>query len=54
MNRVTYLGELKQMLLWVVLRLKDEALGLAIRDELERRGGRFRHGALGLAVSVAQ
>jgi len=40
MNRITYLGELEQMLLWSVLRLGDEAYGLAVRDELERRAGR--------------
>ncbi len=37
MNRVTYLGELEQMLLWTVLRLQAGAYGLAIRDELARR-----------------
>ena len=39
-NKVTYLGELEQMLLWTVLRLGDEAYGMAVRDELERRSGR--------------
>ena len=39
-NRVTYLGELEQMLLWTVVRLGDGAYGMAVRDELERRSGR--------------
>jgi DNA-binding PadR family transcriptional regulator len=39
-NRVTYLGELEQMLLWTVLRLRDGAYGIAVRDELARRAGR--------------
>lgn len=39
-NKVTYLGELEQMLLWTVLRLGDEAYGMAVRDELEERAGR--------------
>lgn len=40
MNKVSYLGELEQMVLWTVVRLETEAYGLAIRDELERRTGR--------------
>lgn len=40
MNKVTYLGELEQMLLWAVLRLGDDAYGLAVRDELEATAGR--------------
>jgi len=40
MNKVTYLGELEQMILWTVLRLDDEAYGLAVRDHLEERAGR--------------
>ncbi len=39
-NRVSYLGELEQMLLWTVLRLGDEAYGMAVRDELAQRAGR--------------
>lgn len=39
-NKVGYLGELEQMLLWTVLRLEDGAYGMAVRDELERRSGR--------------
>ncbi len=39
-NKVSYLGELEQMLLWTVLRLGDDAYGMAVRDELERRSGR--------------
>ena len=39
-NRVTYLGELEQMLLWTVLRLQDRAYGIAVRDELALRAGR--------------
>ena len=40
MNKITYLGELEQMILWTVLRLDDEAYGLAVRDGLEERAGR--------------
>ncbi len=40
MNKITYLGELEQMILWTVLRLGDEAYGLAVRDQLEVRAGR--------------
>ncbi|NKB87080.1 MAG: PadR family transcriptional regulator [Acidobacteria bacterium] len=40
MDKVTYLGELEQMLLWAVLRLDDRAYGLAVRDELEATAGR--------------
>ena len=40
MNRVTYPGELEQMVLWTVLRLGESAYGLAVRDELDRRVGR--------------
>jgi len=40
MNKVTYLGELEQMILWTVLRLEDGAYGLAVRDQLEERAGR--------------
>ncbi len=39
-NKVTYLGELEQMLLWTVIRLGNGAYGMAVRDELERRAGR--------------
>jgi len=39
-NKVTYLGELEQMLLWTVVRLGDEAYGMAVRDELQSRAGR--------------
>lgn len=40
MNKVTYLGELEQMILWTVLRLDDGAYGLAVRDQLQQRAGR--------------
>ena len=40
MNKITYLGELEQMILWTVLRLGDDAYGLAVRDQLEQRAGR--------------
>ena len=40
MNKVTYLGELEQMVLWSVLRLDEGAYGLAVRDQLEARAGR--------------
>ena len=40
MNKVTYLGELEQMILWSVLRLDEGAYGLAVRDQLEARAGR--------------
>jgi DNA-binding PadR family transcriptional regulator len=39
-NKTTYLGELEQMILLAILRLGDDAYGMSIRDELERRAGR--------------
>ena len=39
-NKVSYPGELEQMLLWTVLRLGDEAYGLGVRDHLEEVAGR--------------
>jgi len=39
-NKVSYLGELEQMLLWTVVRLGDEAYGMSVRDEMEQRSGR--------------
>ena len=39
-NKVTFLGELEQMLLLAVLRMADEAYGMAIRTELEGQTGR--------------
>ena len=39
-NRVSYLGELENVLLWTVVRLDDEAYGMAVRDDLEQRSGR--------------
>ena len=39
-NKVSYLGELEQMLLWTVLRLGDNAYGMAVRDNLQLRSGR--------------
>ncbi len=35
MNKTTYLGELEHMVLLAVLRRKDEAYGISIRDELD-------------------
>ncbi len=40
MNRTTYLGELEQRVLFVVLRLGSEAGAPAVRDELASRAGR--------------
>ena len=40
MNKVSYLGELEQMILLAVLRLGEGAYGVAIRQELEARTGR--------------
>ncbi len=39
-NKVTFLGELEQMLLLAVVRLEDGAYGMAIRSELETQTGR--------------
>ena len=36
----SYLGEFEQMVLLVILRLNDEAYGMSIMEELERRVGR--------------
>jgi DNA-binding PadR family transcriptional regulator len=47
MNKITYLGELEQMVLLAVLRLKDDAYGMSIQDELEATANRtVTHGAL--------
>ena len=35
-----HLGEFEQLLLFAVLRLRDEAYGTALRQEIERRTGR--------------
>jgi len=40
MNRTTYLGELEQMILLTVLRLRDGAYGRSIRDEMAGQVGR--------------
>ena len=40
MNRVSFLGELEQMVLLAVLRLADDAYSTAVRAELETRTGR--------------
>ena len=39
-NKVTFLGELEQMLLLAVVRLESGAYGMAIRSELETQTGR--------------
>ena len=39
-NKVGYLGELEHILLWTVVRLGEEAYGMAVRDDLEMRAGR--------------
>ncbi len=40
MNKTSYLGEFEQMILLAILRLGDEAYGMAIRDELKARADR--------------
>ena len=35
MNKTTYLGEFEHMVLLAILRLKDDAYGMSIRDELD-------------------
>ena len=40
MNRTTYLGEFEHMVLLAVLRRKDEAYGISIRDELDATANR--------------
>lgn len=40
MNKTTYLGEFEHMILLAILRLGEEAYGMAIREELEARAGR--------------
>jgi DNA-binding PadR family transcriptional regulator len=39
-NKTTYLGEFEHMILLAILRLGEDAYGMAIRDELEARAGR--------------
>ena len=40
MNKVSYLGELEQMVLLSVLRLETEAYSIAVRSELQAQTGR--------------
>lgn len=40
MNKTTYLGELEQMILLVVLSQEKDAYGMSIRSELDERVGR--------------
>ena len=40
MNKTTYLGEFEHMVLLAVLRRKDEAYGMSIRDELDATANR--------------
>ena len=40
MNKVTYLGELEQIVLLAVLRLSGEAYGMAVRAEIEQQAAR--------------
>lgn len=40
MSRNTHLGEFEQIVLLAILRLGDEAYGVAIRDEIAARTGR--------------
>ena len=47
MNKVTYVGELEQMVLLAVLRLGDEAYGMSVRREIgEHAGRRVARGAV--------
>jgi DNA-binding PadR family transcriptional regulator len=39
-NKVGYLGELEHVLLWTVVRLRSDAYGMAVRNDLEKRSGR--------------
>ena len=39
-NKVTFVGELEQMLLLAILRLGEDAHGMAVRNELESQTGR--------------
>lgn len=39
-SRMSNLGEFEQLVLFAVLRLEDEASGVAIHDEIEARTGR--------------
>ncbi len=40
MNKTTYLGEFEYMVLLAVLRRKDDAYGISIRDELDATANR--------------
>ena len=40
LNKTTYLGEFEYMVLLAVLRRKDEAYGMSIRDELDATANR--------------
>ena len=40
MNKTTYVGEFEHMVLLAILRLKDDAYGMSIRDELDATADR--------------
>ena len=40
MNKTTYIGEFEHMVLLAILRLKDDAYGTSIRDELDATANR--------------
>ncbi len=40
MNKTTYIGELEHMVLLAILRLRDDAYGMSIRDELDATANR--------------
>ncbi len=40
MRHAVHLGELEQHVLWAIVRLRDNAYGVTIADELEERTGR--------------
>jgi len=40
MSRNAYLGEFEQIVLLAIMRLGDDAYGVAIRDEIQKRTGR--------------
>ena len=51
MKRRDYLGELEQTVLLAVAGLDDEAYGMSIRREIERRSG--RNAAIGAVSDIA-
>ena len=50
MKKIERLGEFEQLVLWTLVRLRDDAYGMAIRRELEERAS--RHVSIGAVYAT--